>query len=414
MQLILWMLALAIGPAHADDIDSWLAQEKGAAAQLLLRNVSPAGCAPGAVVASPSQENPNYFFHWVRDGSLTMDVVVGLYENARSPSDKQALFQRLSEFVDFSRQNQLTPNPSGAADDLGLGEPKFNCTGTAFNHPWGRPQSDSPALRAITLTHFARELLAEGRPDLVRGKLATVIQMDLQYVVRHWQDPAFDLWEEVKGKHFYTRMVQRKALLVGADLTQMLGDKATADVYRGQAAALAAEIRKHWDPSRGFVVATLDVQGGIQGKSGLDSAVVLAALHGCAGDGFFCPGDPRIMATALKLEQVFGSIYPISQVTRNSQGETLGVPIGRYPEDTYSGGEARSEGNPWFLLTNAFAELYFKSGQADKARGFLRRVRFHSATGSASFSEQYNRHTGFMQSARDLTWNYASFLTIPD
>jgi glucoamylase len=90
----------------------------------------------------------------------------------------------------------------------------------------------------------------------------------------------------------------------------------------------------------------------------------------------------------------------------------MDVPIGRYPEDTYSGEDGRGEGNPWFLLTNAFAELYMKVGQVDKARGFLRRVRFHSG-GGPSLSEQFNRHTGTMQSAHDLTWSYASVLTIP-
>jgi glucoamylase len=416
MQLVLWMLALTTAHTHAAiaDIDTWLAAEKQASVELLLAADSPAGCAPGAVIASPSKVNPNYFFHWVRDASLAMDQVVALYEQARTPAQKQNLFQRLSDFIDFSRKNQQTPNASGAADDLGLGEPHFNCDGTPFTAPWGRPQSDGPALRAITLIRFANDLIREGRTDVVRGKLATVIDFDVDYVARHWRDPAFDLWEEVKGDHFYTRMVQRRALIEGAAFEAALGDASTANVLRSQVPAISGEISKHWDPQRGFIVSTLNVVNGLRGKSGLDSAVVLAALHGCAGDGFFCPNDPKIMATALKLEQTFSAIYPIAQFHANAQGEALGVPIGRYPEDTYSGAEQRTEGNPWFLLTNAFAELYFKSGQADKARGFLRRVRFHEAGNSPSFSEQYNRHTGFMQSAHDLTWNYASFLSIPD
>jgi glucoamylase len=98
-------------------------------------------------------------------------------------------------------------------------------------------------------------------------------------------------------------------------------------------------------------------------------------------------------------------------VQTNATGDPMSVPIGRYPEDTYSGGDARTVGNPWFLATNAFAELYFLANQPDKAHTFLRRTRYHSG-GATTFSEQFSRQTGFMMSAPDLTWNYASFLSI--
>lgn len=413
MQAILWILALAGAPAHADDVDAWLAQERTASVQLMLENVAPQGCAAGSVVASPSRNNPDYFFHWVRDASLVMERVVALLEVAATPAERQSLFNTVAKYAAFSRKLQLTPNASGAADDLGLGEPHFNCDGTPFNQPWGRPQNDGPALRAIALIRLASDLIKSGQTVWVKQNLWPVIQPDLVFVARHWRDPSYDIWEEVKGDHFYTRMVQRKALLEGASLANAIGDT-EGPVFQQQARVLEPEIQKHWDASRGFVVATLDQVNGIPGKSGLDSAVILGSLHGCADDGFFCPGDPKIMATALKLEQTFQALYPIARVQQNSTGDLMGVPIGRYPEDTYAGSNPRSIGNPWFLLTNAFAELYFRANQADKARTFLRRVRFHSAAGSARFSEQYSRETGQMMSAPSLTWNYASFLTIPD
>ena len=37
--------------------------------------------------------------------------------------------------------------------------------------------------------------------------LTIVIKADLDYIVTNWQIPTFDLWEEVLGAHFYTRMV---------------------------------------------------------------------------------------------------------------------------------------------------------------------------------------------------------------
>ena len=126
---------------------NWMDEQKAYSIQYMMENISPAGTAPGAVVASPSRDNPNYFYHWVRDGSLVTDVVVGLDELATG-QDKAFYDRTLDDLIDFSRQLQLTPNLSG-----GLGEPKFNVDGSAFQGAWGRPQDDGPALRAIALTH---------------------------------------------------------------------------------------------------------------------------------------------------------------------------------------------------------------------------------------------------------------------
>jgi glucoamylase len=132
----------------------------------------------------------------------------------------------------------------------------------------------------------------------------------------------------------------------------------------------------------------------------------------------------------------------------------LGTAIGRYPEDTYNG-NGNSQGNPWFICTNAFAELYYrainewtKAGSvtvdstsvsffqkfdstavsgtkytvgttaftnlvqsvATGADKFFSTVQFHAST-NGSMSEQYNRDTGSMTGARDLTWSHASLIS---
>ena len=33
----------------------------------------------GLIVASPSTQNPDYYYHWVRDSALTMKVIVNEY-----------------------------------------------------------------------------------------------------------------------------------------------------------------------------------------------------------------------------------------------------------------------------------------------------------------------------------------------
>src|SRR5207248_1364490 len=112
-------------------LDSWIAFETPTAATKLLANISAPGTAPGSVLASPSQSNPNYYYHWIRDAALCMNTVVDLYSNETQPSAKARDAQVLSDYVNFSRQNQVTPNRSG-----GLGEPKFMVDGSAFDGDW--------------------------------------------------------------------------------------------------------------------------------------------------------------------------------------------------------------------------------------------------------------------------------------
>jgi hypothetical protein len=82
----LFFIALALGgisQALADDakLNAWIDREAGVATTKLFANISPSGTATGVVIASPSQQDPNYFFHWVRDSALTMNQVMNLYES---------------------------------------------------------------------------------------------------------------------------------------------------------------------------------------------------------------------------------------------------------------------------------------------------------------------------------------------
>jgi glucoamylase len=47
----------------------------------------------------------------------------------------------------------------------------------------------------------------------------------------------------------------------------------------------------------------------------------------------------------------------------------------------------------------------------ERSDAFIRRAKFHTGE-SGHQSEQFNRVHGQMQSARDLTWSYASFLSL--
>jgi glucoamylase len=466
ISLLSWAGSAQAG-SHTD-INTWVQFETTTAAQFMMNNVSQPNTARGSVIAAPSSE-PNYYYHWIRDGAITMDAIVTLYQQVTDANYKAQYLQALTDYVSFSRQNQLTPNRSGGADALGLGEPKFNLDGTAFQGDWGRPQNDGPAIRASTLIRFAMQLLSENDPSrasYVRQVLYdsalpsnSVIKNDLEYVAAHWQDPSFDLWEEVKGTHFFTRMVQRRALVDGANLAEVLGDTQAANYYHSQVSAMESQIEQHWDSSKGSIVETINQLSGIPKASGLDSAIVLGALHGATDDRFMSVTDDRVFVTAEKMRQAFATLYPINQRLTDWNGQPMGTSIGRYPEDTFNGGPSRDGGNPWFLATNAFAEFYYQCANLWQKDGIipisdmngpilaslpaytggslqagdvvtssdarfaplihalrdagdreLWRVYYHSGT-DGSMSEEFDRTNGYMTSAPNLTWSYASLLT---
>jgi len=126
---------------------------------------------------------------------------------------------------------------------------------TIFSGPWGRPQNDGPATAAITLMEFANDYLANN------GSLATVleqiydstsypdtapVQKDLLFVASNWSSPSYDLWEEEESDHFYTRMVQRRALVMGATFATKMNDSSTAATLSAAADALTATLSQFW------------------------------------------------------------------------------------------------------------------------------------------------------------------------
>ncbi len=465
----LWS-ALSFGAPPEDRFDGWIDFESKVAAQQILASFSSPDAAPGAIYASPSRENPEYFRHWVRDAALVMNTALTLAERSDSAT-RNRIVQGLIDYVRFSRGNQLTNNPSGTPADGGLGEPWFYMNGAANWKGWGRPQLDGPALRAITLIRFANLLLDAGQEQYVRAWLydgripaETVIKADLEFVSHHWHDHSYDLWEEIRGYHFYTRIVQRRALLEGAKLARRLGDWGAGDYYQVSGDQLTMDVHSHWRPERGYFIATFDHYEGIDYKnSGLDIAIVLGALHtdGPGYDKFLTVADPRIQATAQRLRDDFAWRFGINSRDSDFEGRHLGPAMGRYPEDRFNGYVTTSLGNPWFLAGHAMAELYYRSAREYQASGriditgvnlpffrglstldrdlarslgagtltagsqaygkvlralrdegdsFLARTRAH-ASSDGHLSEEMNRDTGFMQGANDLTWSYASFLT---
>jgi glucoamylase len=290
----------------------------------------------------------------------------------------------------------------------------------------------------------------------------SIIKADLEYVSHFWNHTSFDLWEEVDGMHFFTVMMQLRALREGTHVARAFGDEGAARWYSEQAGYLERFVRRFWNKDKGRLVATLWSH-----RSGLDCAVLLGSLHGRAsaseeGEPVFPPWADEVLGSLRGLVRDMGVRFPINvQSSRGDggSGDLLeGVGIGRYPEDVYDG-YGTSIGHPWFLCTSSAAEVLYRTAShlsasesltttplnvdfyaallppssaprlsvnttytpddepfktvVERLRHvgdeFLEVVKSH-VDGEGSMSEQFDRETGFLRGARDLTWSYGAFL----
>ena len=179
---------------------------------------------PGSVLASTAlgswDPDPDYFFHWLRDSAL---VIVALRHLIAEGAYAGEGISRFKEFVAFSlslnrldgasflrlagdfRKNvdpsflQFVRDDSEICTITGdrvLGEPRFNPDATLDISKWSRPQHDGPARRALALMRFWP---LDGLDDATRASMRALILTDLEFIIRHWREPCFDMWEEESG-----------------------------------------------------------------------------------------------------------------------------------------------------------------------------------------------------------------------
>ena len=321
----------------SQDISNWLDVCNGNASEaiisknLMFANIDIPGAANGTVIAAQSYTNPDYAYNWVRDASLTMDVVYQLYNAATSATAKVTYAQILFAYAGARAAEQNDPDLQ-----TGLGEPKFFLNNSVFTAPWGRPQNDGPATSAITLMEFAYAYLkANGSMAIVKQMIydsancpkQAPVMKDLLFVANNWSSPTYDLWEEEESTHFYDRLVQRRALVMGTSFAQMMNDTATSNTLSGAASALTATLSEFWDPNRQLIL--YEYGPVLNNKASYkDTAVVLAILHGYAGDGIYSYTNDQVLVSAYQIATSFVPVYLIANLTTDSSGQALGIPVG--------------------------------------------------------------------------------------
>lgn len=161
-------------------VDSFIGTETPIALEQLLCNIGSDGCnaqgaASGAVIASPSKQDPDCkhpsaplkdptvrvrrwtspkltchsqdFYTWTRDSALVFKAIVD-----RFTTQYDAGLQRhIQEYIASQAKLQGISDPSGSlSDGQGLGEPKYNADLTAFTGAWGA----SASLKKNDRTHI--------------------------------------------------------------------------------------------------------------------------------------------------------------------------------------------------------------------------------------------------------------------
>lgn len=363
----------------------------------------------GAVAAAPDLNTPggSYFYHWARDGALTINTLF-MFTNMTFSKIYCDDYLKWIQFV----QTQKDPNNL----DIRI-EPKYEIpSGTAYTGPWCRPQNDGPGLQAITLINTASDYL----------KSWSSIKYNLDYIVSGYNSDTCDLWEEiVSSDFFWNRATMVKSLLLGSRLATKLGFTEDAKIWDQTATTIRNNIYStHWNGFYFYESSNRPVDG-----------AVIVALNDAYDEqtNFLDPLSYEIASTVYYYNLVFSTEYPINEYDK----KFYGILYGRYPGDIYAGG------NPWILTSAALGSLMYRisnklqkgysmtdntikmwqlalnintlpSNRVDffKAQGdgLLLRIKKYIQPYNYHMYEQIDKNNGKQLSAYDLTWSYAEVL----
>lgn len=173
----------------------------------------------------------------------------------------------------------------------------------------------------------------------------SIIKADLEYIARTWNEQGFDLWEETMDLHFFTALVQHKALVEGRDLARLLNDQKGAAWYDRQQSTLKGFLKdQFWSKEKGHLLAYLNTPH----RTGLDCSLMLGAIHGGQSDLFPAWSDEVLVSMQMLINDMEKrhSINRQAPPYYKEEERLRGVGIGRYPEDIYDG-VGFSGGHPW-------------------------------------------------------------------
>ena len=351
---------------------------------------------PGIIIASPS-EVPPYKYHWIRDSALVMRTIMDMYSITKDP----IYFQYIINYIENESKLQELDTISG------LGEPKYNINCTAFNGEWGRPQNDGPALRGIMLFKII-ELFNYKYDTIINNLIVPILVKDIKYIQENYNKESYDIWEEIKGWHFYTRMVQLKFLKDSLRYKRLFNKLINFQLIEECCQKLGESLKDHICDNH--IISSFNSSGSISKYH--DAANILAYCHiDYDKDILKIVPLEYINDTCLKLLYSFRKKYSDDELNL----------IGRYPNDKYYDGQI------WIICSLALGQIYielYKNRNIMKydspmhrsksnpnnlfieiANGILERIL--TLDPNLILPEQFNPTTNEFLSAEKLTWNYS-------
>jgi hypothetical protein len=177
------------------------------------------------------------------------------------------------------------------------------------------------------------------------------LRADLAYILKHWSEHCFDIWEEEKGLHYYTLSVSAAALQGRRSLASPARQRRRlAQTAAAQAEAIRQLLDGYWLEDQGYYRSRI-LESGQRSAKELDIAVIFAALHAGGSGGAHSVDDARMHATLARLEALFDAAYPINRHRPPSHAPAMG----RYAGDVYYSGGA------YYFSTLAAAEFCFRA-----------------------------------------------------
>lgn len=282
-------------------------------------------------------------------------------------------------------------------------------------------------------------------PTIVGNVYWPIIYNDLLYVAQYWNTTSYDLWEEVNGNSFFTTTAQHRALVQGTIWAERLNR--TCEPCR-QAPEIACFLENNfWNETGNYILANINANQ--VNRSQINADPILAAMHAfdmnaTCDAAALQPCNSRTLSSHKVWVDSFRDLYPIN----NNATAPAPVLCGRYPEDSYYGG------NPWYITTLAAAEVLYDAAaqfsrhgsitidnvslafwqdiypdaeegthtenignllkaMTDYADSFISLVEEYTPA-NGTLNEQINKTTGEPLSAIALTWSYAAFVTAID
>ena len=252
------------------------------------------------------------------------------------------------------------------------------------------------------------ELFSYKYEIIIQQLILPIIIRDLEYTLNNYRKVSFDIWEEKKGWHFYTRMVQTKFLKEAIHYKKLIQDKIDIELMNTTYQGLLNDLKDHVNGET--IISSFDVNGKIIKYE--DAANLLAFCH--------INYDEEILKT-VPLEYINHTCDSLIQAFRKKYQDDEMNLIGRYIDDKYYNGHV------WIICSLALGQIYIELYKRrnvvnysspmhrsksnpnnlfiEIANGILERIL--TLDPNLILPEQFNPTTNEFLSAEKLTWNYS-------